>query len=202
MSELRALIEGLLKRRKGFLWLLAVLLVNGAVFAGVTHRLANKQERLAEELDRLRAELDTRQKDLQTLSKSEALVARNAEAVRRFWNEVVQERAPGLTDAWDEIDRLAGETGVVRGRTGYERDLLDVGLEQIKATMPVGGDYFDLVRFINRLERSERFFLVEQIVISQRESTETGIELGCSIAFFLKTGAAPNAAAPSKEVGP
>ncbi len=202
MSELRALIEGLLKRRKGFLWLLAVLVVNGAVFAGVTHRLANKQERLAVDLSGLRAELSAKQGELRALSESEALAARNAEAVRRFWNEVVQERAPGLTDAWDEIDRLAGETGVVRGRTGYERDLLDVGLEQIKATMPVEGDYFDLVRFINRLERSERFFLVEQIVISQRESNEANIELGCSIAFFLKAGASPQGAEPLRRAGP
>lgn len=202
MSELRALIEGLLKRRRGFLLLLAVLVVNGAVFAGVTHRLANKQERLTAELSPLRAELSSKQEEFRTLSESEALAARNAEAVRRFWNEVVQERAPGLTDAWDEIDRLAGETGVVRGRTGYERDLLDVGLEQIKATMPVEGDYFDLVRFINRLERSERFFLVEQIVISQRESNEASIELGCSIAFFLKAGASSQAPSPSRRAGP
>jgi hypothetical protein len=202
VSELRALIEGLLKRRKGFLWLLAVLLLNAAVFAGVTHRLANKQERLAVELERLQSELETKQKDLEAVSKSEALASRNAEVVRRFWTDVVQDRAPGLTDAWDEIDRLAGETGVVRGRTGYERELLDVGLEQIKAIMPVEGDYFDLVRFLNRLERSERFFLVEQITLSQRESNESGIELGCRIAFFLKAGPPPAAAAPPKVAGP
>ena len=116
--------------------------------------------------------------------------------MRRFWNDVVQERAPGLTDAWDEIDRLASENNVIRGRTGYDRDLLDVGLEQIKATMPVEGDYFDLVRFINRLERSERFFLVEQITLSQRETNDPGIELACSIAFFLKTGAREERAGP------
>jgi hypothetical protein len=201
VSELRALIEGLLKRRKGFLWLLAVLLLNAAVFAGVTHRLANKQERLAVELERMRSELDAKQKELETVSKSESLVARNAEAVRRFWTDVVQERSPGLADAWDEIDRLASETNVVRGRTGYDREVLDVGLEQIKATMPVEGDYFDLVRFINHLERSERFFLVEQITLSRRESNETGIELGCSIAFFLKPSPSPGTP-PPKEAGP
>jgi len=196
MSELRALIEGLLKRRRGFFWLLLVVFVNGALFAAVTHRLANKQERLASEVERLRAELEQKQAEFLTLSQSEAFAARNAEAVRRFWNDVVQERAPGLTDAWDEIDRLASENNVIRGRTGYERDVLDVGLEQIKATMPVEGDYFDLVRFINRLERSERFFLVEQITISQRETDDSGIQLACSIAFFLKAGTGVEGAGP------
>lgn len=196
MSELRALFEGLLKRRKGFLWLLTVLLLNGALFAGVTHRLANKQERLAAELERLQAELEDKRKELSVLSESEERASRNAEAVRKFWNDVVQERVPGLTEAWDEIDRLASETNVTRGRTGYDREILDVGLEQIKATMPVEGDYFDLVRFINRLERSERFFLVEQIALSQREQGESTIQLDCRITFFLKPGTRPEAAGP------
>jgi hypothetical protein len=175
---------------------LAVLLVNGVVFAGVTRRLANKQQRLAVELERLRAELGEKEVELRVLSESEARAAGNAEAVRRFWNDVVQERAPGLTEAWDEIDRLASETNVSRGRTGYDRELFDVGLEQIKATMPVEGDYFDLVRFINRLERSERFFLVEQIGLAQRETGKATIQLDCSIAFFLKAGTRVKGAGP------
>jgi hypothetical protein len=64
-----------------------------------------------------------------------------------------------------------------------------VGLEQIKATMPVEGDYFDLVRFINRLERSDRFFLVEKIRLSQRDSDDSTIRLDCSISFYLKAQA-------------
>jgi hypothetical protein len=196
MTELRALFESLLARRRTFLWLLLFLVANGAVFAGFTRRLANKQERLASELERLRAELGEKQEELRAVSESEALATRNAEAVRRFWNDVVQERAPGLIDAWDEIDRLAGETNVTRGRTGYDREVLDVGLEQINATMPVEGDYFDLVRFINRLERSERFFLVERISLSQSETADAGIQLACSIAFFLKSGAGDSGAGP------
>ena len=196
MNGLRALFEELAKRRKAFLWLAAVLLANGALYAGLTHRLANKQERLARELDELKGELAVKQKELLAISQSEALAARNADAVRSFWIDVVKERVPGLTDAWDEIDRLASETSVVRGRTGYEREILDVGLEQIRASMPVEGDYFDLVRFINRLERSERFFLVEQIRIAQPRTDDAGIQLDCSIAFYLKAGPAAAGAGP------
>jgi hypothetical protein len=193
VSEVRSLFEELAKRRRAFRWLLLAIIANAALFAGVTHRLANKQERLAVERELLRAELSGKQQELETLTRSEALATRNSQAVRRFWQEVVQERAPGLIDAWDEIDRLASETNVSRGRTGYEREVLDVGLEQIKAKMPVRGDYFDLVRFINRLERSERFFLVEQIRIAERENEQSRIELECAIAFYLKAGEKPAA---------
>jgi hypothetical protein len=194
VSEVRSLFEELAKRRRAFRWLLLAIIANAALFAGVTHRLANKQERLAVERELLRAELSGKQQELETLTRSEALATRNSQAVRRFWQEVVQERAPGLIDAWDEIDRLASETSVLRGRTGYEREILDVGLEQIRASMPVEGDYFDLVRFINRLERSERFFLVEQIRIAQAATEDAAIQLDCSIAFYLR--AAPAGAGP------
>lgn len=186
MSGLRSFLEAMRKRRKALVYLLAVLLGNGLVFVGITHRLATKQERLASERELLTFELQQKKAELERLSLAEGRATRNAAAVERFWSDVVQERAPGLTEAWDEIDRLASEANVVRGRTGYDREILDVGLEQIKATMPVEGSYFDLVRFINLLERSERFFLVEGVRLSQRESDDRAVELECSIAFYLK----------------
>lgn len=186
MTELRAFIESLKKRRKGFVRLAILLLINVVVFAGITSRLANKQDRLATDQERLSAELAQKTQTLEQLTTAEARVADNASAVTEFWTDTVNTRVPGLTEAWEEIDRLANETNVVKGRTGYDRDLLDVGLEQIRATMPVEGDYFDLVRFINRLERSPRFFLVEKVRLSQRESDDAPIRLDCSISFYLK----------------
>lgn len=191
MRFLRQVLEGLRTRRRGFFWLLAILLLNLAVYVGITHRLANKQQRLASERERLKVELEQKQEELEKSSETESRASRNAEAVRHFWQDVVKERSPGLTEAWDEIDRLASETHVVRGRTAYNREVLEVGLEQIKATMPVEGSYFDLVRFINRLERSDRFFLVEEVHLSQRETEEATLRLDCAIAFFLKSHSQP-----------
>lgn len=186
MSALRSFFENLASWRRGFKRLGIALAANAVLFVGVTHRLANKQERLAGELERLSAELETRRAELEQVSAAAGRAETNAEIVERFWQDTVQSRAPGLTDAWDEIDRLASETNVVRGRTGYDRELLDVGLEQIQASMPVEGNYFDLVRFINRLERSERFFLVQGVRLSKRDAEEDTIHLDCQLSFYLK----------------
>ncbi|GMR21883.1 MAG: hypothetical protein BMS9Abin37_0203 [Acidobacteriota bacterium] len=187
MSAFFAFIDNLKKRHKGFVRLAILLLVNAVVFAGITYRLANKQDRLIAAQEKLSAELVQKTEALEQLTTAEGRVAENASAVAEFWTDTVDTRVPGLTEAWEEIDRLANETNVVKGRTGYDRDLLDVGLEQIKATMPVEGNYFDLVHFINRLERSPRFFLVEEVRLSQRESDNTAIRLDCSISFYLKS---------------
>lgn len=199
MRAFRAFIESLKKRQKGFVRLAILLAVNAVVFAGITFRLANKQDRLATDQERLSAELAQKTEELERLTTAEGRVAENASAVTEFWTDTVKSRVPGLTEAWEEIDRLANETNVVKGRIGYDRDLLDVGLERITATMPVEGNYFDLVRFINRLERSPRFFLVEEVRLLQRESDDTTILLDCSISFYLK---GRSAATEQKEAGP
>ena len=191
MKELQAFVENLRKRKRAFVRLALVLVVNAVVYGAVTHRLANKQERLARDQQELSTELDARSDELDQLSGAAAQVTENQSAVDEFWTDTVQPRVPGLTEAWEEIDRLTRETNVTKGRIGYDRDLLDVGLEQIRATMPVEGNYFDLVRFINRLERSAFFFLIEEVQLSQRETENTStLRLDCSISFYLK--AAPD----------
>ena len=191
MNAFRAFLENLKKRQKPFARLLILLVVNGVLFAAVTYRLANKQELLADDQQRLRFELEQKKAELRTLSLEEARVTANTNTVTDFWTDVVKTRVPGLTEAWEEIDRLTKESNVIKGRTGYDRELMDVGLEQIKATMPVEGTYFDLVRFINRLERSERFFFVEEVRLAQQETQGTMIRLNCSISFYLTAGTTP-----------
>ena len=186
MNTLMNFFDSLRKRKKAFLRLVVLLVVNAVLFGAVTYRIANKQERLAGEQEQLTFELSQKAAELEAVSKAQSQVGSNTEEVDTFWSDVVQPRVPGLTEAWDEIDRLASETGVTRGRTGYDREILDVGLEQIKASMPVEGDYFNLVRFINRLERSERFFLVEEIQLSQRDFGDDVVRLNCSISFYLR----------------
>ena len=199
MTGARRLLESLAKRKKAFFRLFALLVLNAVVLLAVTQRLANKQERLGRELGRLQLELSEKTAELEELTAAEARLERNAAAVSEFWSDVVKPRVPGLTDAWAEIDRLAKDTRVTKGRTGYSRDVLDVGLEEIRAMMPVEGSYFDLVRFINRLERSERFFLVEEIRLSQAKDDDT-IRLDCEIVFYLRPGEAP--VKEAEEAGP
>lgn len=190
MSALRSFARSLGSRRKTLKRLLIVLGVNAVVFVAVTYRLGNKQQRLASELAELDEQVDQKRAELETLSAQAERASTNAEIVSEFWSDTVRSRAPGLTEAWDEIDKLASETHVVRGRTSYNRELLEVGLEHVEAKMPVEGTYFDLVRFINRLERSDRFFLVEEVKLSKRAQEEATLQLDCSLSFYLRPDAA------------
>jgi Tfp pilus assembly protein PilO len=164
--------------------LIGLALVNLVVYGAVTYRLATKQERLAQQQASLSEQIATRQGELASLREEQARIERNDAVVAAFWSDVVQPVTPGLTDAIDEIDRLARQSNVERGRTSYSQEELDVGLREIKVSMPLQGSYFDLVRFINVLERSERFFLVREIAL--RDSSEGQLNLRCDLSFFVK----------------
>ena len=68
MRAFRAFIDSLKKRQKGFVRLAILLAVNAVVFAGITSRLANKQDRLATDQERLSAELAQKTEELERLN--------------------------------------------------------------------------------------------------------------------------------------
>ncbi len=177
------------QKRRFYLSLVSLALANLVVYGVVTYRLATKQERLAKEETSLTGELVSRQTALDDLRTEQERIARNDAVAEEFWSEVVQPRTPGLTDAVAELDRLAKQTGVARGRTSYSEDVLPVGLSEMKVRMPLEGSYFNLLRFVNLMERSERFFLVREIAL--RDANEGQLALRCDVAFFLKPSEGP-----------
>lgn len=181
------------KKKRYWVPPLAAAVVNAAVYAGVTYRLATKQERLTRELAASTERKAAQQAELEKLKAEVERVARNQKAVEHFFGEVVGPRTTGLTGALAEIDQLARDAAVERGRTTYAQEASEVGLIQVTASMPVRGSYFDLVSFVNRLERSPRFFVLKELELASAPSGSRGgeLELRCSVAFFLRAEPLP-----------
>lgn len=181
------------RKRRYWVPLVVVMLTNAVVYGAGTYRLATKQERLTREQSALTESVASRQEELTGLAAEIAQLANDDEAADRFWDEIVRERDPGLAEAIAEIDRLAGESRVSWNRTAFDYEDLDVGLIQVRARTPLSGSYFDLVGFINRLERSSRFFLVKRLGLRRSSGRNAVLALDCVVAFFLKANEADGA---------
>jgi hypothetical protein len=87
----------------------------------------------------------------------------------------------------EEIGKLAQQSGVRLGSVKYTaKDQESVGLTPIEIEADLSGDYLQLVRFINSLERDQIFFLVNSVVLGGEQGGVVKLELKMNT--YLKTG--------------
>lgn len=186
MNEVNPSLKPFWTQRQFYLPVLVAAVLNGLIYIALTHRLATKQERLSRQHASLTVEVEAKRGELQELESESKRIARNDETTKRFWDEVVQPLEPGLTEAWADLKRLAAGAGLQGGEIGFRYKPLDVGLTEVRASMPLEGSYFGLVSFINALERSPRFFQVKEIRLSSGRDNENLIRLRCDVSFLVK----------------
>jgi len=99
-------------------------------------------------------------------------------------------RFPGQDSAIsDKIGKLAGQSGVRVGSLKYDmKDPEVLGLQRVEIEADLVGDYLQLVRFINSLERDPMFFLVDSVQLGGEQSGVVRLQM--KIETYLKTGVA------------
>ena len=88
----------------------------------------------------------------------------------------------------EDIGKLASQSGVKIGSIKYSaKDPLAVGVQRIEIDADLAGDYLQLVRFINALERDQLFFLVDSVSLGGEQGGVVKLQL--KVETYLKTGA-------------
>jgi len=87
----------------------------------------------------------------------------------------------------DSLGKLASASGVRMGGIKYKiEDPQPVGLRQVSIDADFDGDYLHLVRFLNELERSHLFFLVDSVSLGGEQAGM--VKLQMKLETYLKTG--------------
>jgi len=101
--------------------------------------------------------------------------------------EFYSDRLPaGYSDIATNVDRVAAESGLRIANEKYDQKQADLdGLQQVEVDMDVSGDYLQLVKFINTLERNKLFFLVTGL---QLEGDQNGqVKLQIKVQTYLRS---------------
>lgn len=130
-------------------------------------------EDLARERDALRLEVQRKQVALQ---RSRALVAK-VETARaqgdNFLSNYFAERRAAYVALVGELTRAAQHAGIKPKEHALSSEAVE-GSDNLEMVTVVGnyeGNYGDLVRFINALDRSSQFFILEQLNASPQQGT-------------------------------
>jgi Tfp pilus assembly protein PilO len=132
----------------------------------------------------LRAELTKKNHEVAPLRGMDQKVVVAKKEIGAFYKDRFASKDSVLTN---ELGKLASENGVRIQTAHYkEEDPETSGIVPVEIQGSFSGDYLQLVRFINTLERSKMFFEVDGIDLAG-ESTGP-VKLGITIHSYLSAG--------------
>jgi type IV pilus assembly protein PilO len=109
---------------------------------------------------------------------------------RKQIDEFYSQRLPLQDSAISaDLGKVATQSGVRIGSIKYAmKDPESLGVRRVEIEADLAGDYLQLVRFINALEREQLFFLVDSVGLGGEQGGVVKLQL--KLETYLRTGAA------------
>jgi len=160
--------------------ILSILLAINVLFLFFWFRSPGRTEaQRREDLTRLEEQQQAAQLRLQQLQQLRKKVRDATRNEQEFAQANFLRRSSAFSEMLTDLERLATENRLQPGDIGYSLDDRgnQLGWVTVAVTLTVDGDYPDLVRFLNRLEQSELFWIVEGLTVSGRMGQKLRLNL-------------------------
>jgi Tfp pilus assembly protein PilO len=99
----------------------------------------------------------------------------------------------GYSSIEAEIDEIAKKSGLrVETRAQRQKEILNRGIAEVSIDATVSGDYGSVVRFVNGLQRSQRFYVVDGLALAtdaQSQAAAGPIRVGLHVRTYFREGA-------------
>jgi Tfp pilus assembly protein PilO len=113
---------------------------------------------------------------------------RQAEAdLGKLRSEILSTRDRRMIETQLEVEKLAGQFGVDFDEIRFENDILkEQGVDRFGMVVPLRGGYRNLRKFIQAVESSPRFLVIEKVSLgSGDKGTEDRLELKITLATYF-----------------
>lgn len=146
----------------GFLFLDAVLLA--LLFHRPGHTLPQQQQ----ELERVRARRDAAQSAVTRMRELRSKMQGALQAGQEFAQGNFRARRRGFSAILADLEQQASENRLKPNGVTYRlnEETLQPGWTKVEVTLTVEGDYADLIRFINHLEQSDVFWIIDSLSVT------------------------------------
>ncbi|OFW00766.1 MAG: hypothetical protein A3G20_00175 [Acidobacteria bacterium RIFCSPLOWO2_12_FULL_59_11] len=148
--------------------LLILLALNAVLLALVLRPPGSSLLARQERFDRVRGQHATAQHTLQQMRDLRAKLEAALRNGQKFSGENFLPRQKAFSVLLADLERLASESRLKPADIKYRLQEEDSqpGWTNVDVTLTVEGEYPDLVRFINRLEQSQLFWLIDSLNVS------------------------------------
>jgi Tfp pilus assembly protein PilO len=160
---------------------LADLVAVGVLFSPLVGSAESRRINMSE----LSAELQKKTRDVEPLKGIDKKIVVAKGQISQFYQDRFASRDSDLATA---LGKLASENGVRIMQAKYKQEeSTGAGIVPTEIEGNFSGDYLQLVRFINALERSKQFFTVDSINLAGESNGP--VKLDVKMHSFLRSGA-------------
>lgn len=143
------------------------------------------------------AELRAQQANLQREAKLVTDDVKQARAIRQHMPEVARQASQfyesdlmalgtGYSSLAADLTSIAAKSGVhTKDFSFKQKALMDQGVTQVDISTEVEGNYTQLIQFINELQRSKNFYLVNELTLDSGEMA--GIRLKLELMTYFRS---------------
>jgi type IV pilus assembly protein PilO len=172
-------------RRKLTIAFVVLGAVNVAAAAVLLSPLAGSQRARRQQLDALWKDLQQKTRQVEPLRGMDKKIVLAQRQIDTFYRDRLPTRYSAI---FETLDRVAGQTGVkIDSYKSTQRDPEPVGLTPIEVDAELSGNYLQLVRYVNSLERDQLFFIVNSVELGGQQGGI--VKLQIKLETYLRTGA-------------
>jgi type IV pilus assembly protein PilO len=141
-----------------------------------------------EQLDQLWATLQAKTREVEPLRGLDKKIPIAHQQIEDFYRNRLPDEESEISE---QIGKVAQQSGVRIGNVKFAAKETDsVGLQRVEISGDFSGDYLQLVRFINSLERDQLFFLINSVGLGGEQGGQVKLELKMETYLKSRTGAA------------
>jgi hypothetical protein len=138
------------------------------------------------ERDRLAIQAKLLRADVQRGQKIRASLPQAGQECDAFYRESFLDAATGYSQIERDLGSIASDAGVrTSGFTFKQTPVKDRGVTEISITTGVDADYPSIIKFINGLERSKNFYLLDRLELAS--ATTSGVRLQLELHAYFRT---------------
>jgi len=162
----------------------ALMLVDVAAVMVLFSPLVGSERSRREQLGQLWKELQAKTRQVEPLRGLDKKVTVARQQIDDFYRDRIPAKDSAISE---DLGKLAAQSGVRIGQIKYKvKDAEPVGLRPVQIEADFSGDYLQLVRFINSLERDPLFFIVDSVDLGGEQGGV--VKLQMKLEAYLKTG--------------
>lgn len=137
--------------------------------------LGRSRQTHQEEYDRLRVTLKSKMSESLPLRGMDKKLAQAETGLSGFYRDRFPAHASAIPE---ELGKLAGANGVRVTEVRYSSEPAEqAGLQRVSMDATLAGDYLQVARFINALERDRMFFVIDEVTLSEQQGGFVRLQL-------------------------